>query len=130
MRRIADGSLLADFDGGAATAASSSGSSRFTPTQLMTTTAFQVSSESSDLNLPQRVYSRVSWNMRVPLLLLTSSRVTSTPARSAMKFMFLVQDRQSQTTASLLSNELFATWSNAMLALDFVHVAIAVAREL
>ena len=47
-----------------------------------------------------------------------------------MKFMFLVQDRQSQTTASLLSNELFATWSNAMLALDFVQVAIAVAREL
>ena len=41
--------------GGAATAASSSGSSRFTPTQLMTTTAFHVlvSSESSDLNLPQ-----------------------------------------------------------------------------
>ena len=72
--------------------------------------------------------------MRVPLLHACTahefSRVTSTPARSAMKFMFLVQDRQSQTTASLLSNELFATWSNAMLALDFVHVAIAVAREL
>ena len=47
-----------------------------------------------------------------------------------MKFMFLVQDRQSQITASMLSNELFATRSNAMLALDFVHVAIAVAREL
>ena len=48
----------------------------------------------------------------------------------AMKFMFLVHDRQSEDAVATLSNRLSSTWLNAILALDFVHVAIAVAREL